>query len=144
MARCYNNILQLQEHYLSPEVWKPSVTGDSQYIYGLVGTISHLQKRVSPDCGNGTPALLVCRCFGCIQNGDTPKRRQHQNSDKSKTATKRRVDLYPKLRHAKTATNPVSKTSTGQNGDKSKMQFWLSPFWICRRFDLYPKRVPWK
>ena len=41
----HNNILQLQGHNLPTEVWhsdgKPSVTGDSQSIYGMTGTTSH-------------------------------------------------------------------------------------------------------
>ena len=88
----------------------------------------------------------IGRRFGCIQIGDTPKRRQIQNGDTSKrraTCTVlvcRRLEcvavlvVSKKRRHAKTATNQ-SKLATRQNGDMHA--FWIS--WIvavlvCRRF----------
>ena len=95
-------------------------------------------------------AVLVCHRFGCILNGDTPKRRQAnviyiQNLSKtpcllvSKTATRQNGDNQ---------NGDTFKTATRQNGDTSKMattktatyqngacrRFGLSPFW------LYPKR----
>ena len=61
----------------------------------------------------GLLPFWICHRFGCIQNDDTPKRRQIQNGDTSKrrqsnfiyTQNLSKTLCCPKQRHSKTMTN---------------------------------------